>query len=100
MSGGEQQMLAIARAIAAETDMILLDGPSDGMMPNLEDESFKLFTEFKKVEKTIQQVAQYVKLTLEIYTRVYILDQGEVVYSSSDRALLDDPEMQERYCAV
>ncbi|HLU19054.1 MAG TPA: ABC transporter ATP-binding protein [Pusillimonas sp.] len=100
MSGGEQQMLAIARAIAAEPDMILLDEPSEGIMPILVDEMFELFTELKKDGKTILLVEQNVELALEISDRVYILDQGEVVYSSSARALLDDPEMQERYCAV
>lgn len=100
MSGGEQQMLAIARAIAAEPDMILLDEPSEGIMPILVDEMFELFTQLKQQGKTILLVEQNVELALEIADRVYILDQGEVVYTSSARALLDDPEMQERYCAV
>jgi len=100
MSGGEQQMLAIARAIAAEPDMILLDEPSEGIMPILVDEMFELFSQLKKDGKTLLLVEQNVELALEIADRVYILDQGEVVYSSSARALLDDPEMQERYCAV
>ena len=100
MSGGEQQMLAIARAIAAEPDMILLDEPSEGIMPILVDEMFELFAQLKQNGKTILLVEQNVELALEIADRVYILDQGEIVYSSSARALLDDPEMQERYCAV
>lgn len=100
MSGGEQQMLAIARAIAAGPDMILLDEPSEGIMPILVDEMFELFIQLKQNGKTILLVEQNVELALEIADRVYILDQGEVVYSSSARALLDDPEMQERYCAV
>src|SRR5690606_8144640 len=100
MSGGAQQMRAISRASAAEPDMILLDEPCEGIMPILVDEMCGLFTELKKDGKTILLVEQNVELALEISDRVYIVDQGEVVYSSSARALLDDPEMQERYCAV
>ena len=100
MSGGEQQMLAIARAIAAGPDMILLDEPSEGIMPILVDEMFELFSTLKQDGKTILLVEQNVELALGIADRVYILDQGEIVYTSTARALLDDPAMQERYCAV
>ena len=100
MSGGEQQMLAIARAIAANPDMILLDEPSEGIMPILVDEMFELFDKLKQQGKTILLVEQNVELALGIADRVYILDQGEIVHTSTSQALLDDPEMQERYCAV
>src|SRR5690606_8976127 len=62
MSGGEQQMLAIARAIAAEPDMILLDEPSEGIMPILVDEMFELFSTLKQDGKTILLVEQNVEL--------------------------------------
>jgi len=100
MSGGEQQMLAIARAIAADPDMILLDEPSEGIMPILVDEMFELFTTLKQAGKTILLVEQNVELALGIADRVYILDQGEVVHTSTAKMLLDDSSMQERYCAV
>ncbi len=100
MSGGEQQMLAIARAIVADPQMILLDEPSEGIMPILVDEMFELFSTLKRSGKTIVLVEQNVELALAIADRVYILDQGEVVHTSSAQVLLDDPEMQERYCAV
>ena len=100
MSGGEQQMLAIARAIAADPDMILLDEPSEGIMPILVDEMFELFTTLKRAGKTILLVEQNVELALGISDRVYILDQGEIVHTNTAQALLNDPEMQERYCAV
>jgi branched-chain amino acid transport system ATP-binding protein len=100
MSGGEQQMLAIARAMASDPDMILLDEPSEGIMPILVDEMFELFSALKKLGKTILLVEQNVELALGISDQVYILDQGEIVHANSALALLNDPEMQERYCAV
>jgi branched-chain amino acid transport system ATP-binding protein len=100
MSGGEQQMLAIARALAADPDMILLDEPSEGIMPILVDEMFELFGQLKKQGKTILLVEQNVEVALSISDRAYIVDQGEIVHADSAAALLGDPAMQERYCAV
>lgn len=100
MSGGEQQMLAIARALASDPDMILLDEPSEGIMPLLVQEMFELFTRLKKAGKTILLVEQNVESALRISDRAYILDQGEVVHADSASALLRDPVIQERYCAV
>jgi branched-chain amino acid transport system ATP-binding protein len=100
MSGGEQQMLAIARALASDPDMILLDEPSEGIMPLLVQEMFELFSRLKKAGKTILLVEQNVESALRISDRAYILDQGEVVHADSASALLKDPVIQERYCAV
>jgi branched-chain amino acid transport system ATP-binding protein len=100
MSGGEQQMLAIARALASDPDMILLDEPSEGIMPLLVQEMFELFIRLKKAGKTILLVEQNVESALRISDRAYILDQGEVVHADSAAALLKDPVIQERYCAV
>lgn len=100
MSGGEQQMLAIARATAADPDMILLDEPSEGIMPVLVDEMFELFVRLKQEGKTILLVEQSVETALAISDRAYILDQGAIVYAERAQAMLDDPAIQERYCAV
>lgn len=100
MSGGEQQMLAIARATAADPDMILLDEPSEGIMPVLVDEMFELFAQMKKQGRTILLVEQSVETALGISDRAYILDQGAVVHAGSASEMLADPEIQERYCAV
>jgi len=100
MSGGEQQMLAIARATASDPDMILLDEPSEGIMPVLVDEMFALFAQLKSQGKTILLVEQSVETALGISDRAYILDQGAIVYAERADAMLADPAIQERYCAV
>ena len=100
LSGGEQQMLAIARAMISKPQMILLDEPSEGIMPVLVDEMFEYFAALKKAGVTILLIEQNVGLALRIADRAYILDQGELVYSGSAQAMLADQAIQERYCAV
>ncbi len=100
MSGGEQQMLAIARAMIAKPDLIMLDEPSEGIMPVLVDEMFQLFQSMKAQGTTVLLVEQNVELALEIADRAYVLDQGAVVHRSSARDLLADEEIKERYCSV
>jgi branched-chain amino acid transport system ATP-binding protein len=100
MSGGEQQMLAIARAMISNPKLIMLDEPSEGIMPVLVDEMFELFRSLKSQGTTILLVEQNVELALGLADRVYVVDHGTVVHSGSARALLADPEIQERYCAV
>jgi branched-chain amino acid transport system ATP-binding protein len=100
MSGGEQQMLAIARAMMAKPKMILLDEPSEGIMPVLVDEMFALFTRMKQSGVTILLVEQNVERALGISDRAYVLDQGAMVHQADASALLADQEIQDRYCAV
>ena len=100
LSGGEQQMLAIARAIVAEPKMILLDEPSEGIMPILVDEMFKLFEDMKRAGTTILLVEQNVERALSISDRAYIMDQGVIVHHDTAANLLADQAIQERYCAV
>ena len=100
MSGGEQQMLAIARAMIAKPDLIMLDEPSEGIMPVLVDEMFDLFRKMKSQGTTILLVEQNVELALAIADRAYVLDQGEVVHHATAAALLADEEIKERYCSV
>jgi branched-chain amino acid transport system ATP-binding protein len=100
MSGGEQQMLAIARALMARPRMILLDEPSEGIMPVLVDEMFELFARLKREGTTILLVEENVERALSISDRAYILDQGSIVHQGDAKALLADAEIQERYCAV
>ena len=100
MSGGEQQMLAIARAMISEPKMILLDEPSEGIMPVLVDEMFALFRRMKRLGTTLLLVEQNVELALGIADRAYILDQGRIVHHATAAALLADAAVQERYCSV
>jgi branched-chain amino acid transport system ATP-binding protein len=100
MSGGEQQMLAIARATIAKPKMILLDEPSEGIMPVLVEEIGVLFRKLRDQGVTLLLVEQNVEWALRLADRAIIMDQGEVVYESSSAALLADKEIQERYCAV
>ena len=100
MSGGEQQMLAIARALMAEPRMVLLDEPSEGIMPILVEEMFEQFVAMKKAGTTILLVEQNVDLALDVSDRVYVMDQGEIVHHDTAAALKADPEIQARYCSV
>ncbi len=100
MSGGEQQMLAIARAMIAKPSLIMLDEPSEGIMPVLVDEMFELFRKMKSEGTTVLLVEQNVELALGIADRAYVLDQGSVVHHATATALLADDEIKERYCSV
>ena len=100
LSGGEQQMLAIARAMMSNPRMILLDEPSEGIMPILVDEMFKLFDDMKRAGTTILLVEQNVERALSISDRAYIMDHGVIVHHDTAAKLLTDKAIQERYCAV
>ena len=99
LSGGEQQMLAIARAMMSNPRMILLDEPSEGIMPILVDEMFKLFDDMKRAGTTILLVEQNVERALSISDRAYIMDHGVIVHQDTGANLLADKAIQERYCA-
>ena len=90
MSGGEQQMLAIARAMIAKPKVILLDEPSEGIMPVLVEEMFELFAKLKQEGITILLVEQNVQQALKISDRAYILDQGEIVFHDTAQNLLNN----------
>ena len=100
MSGGEQQMLAIARAMIAKPKLILLDEPSEGIMPVLVEEMGELFRNLRASGVTLLLVEQNVEWALNLADRATIIDQGEVVHESSAAALMADKDIQDRYCAV
>ncbi|NDH56447.1 MAG: ABC transporter ATP-binding protein, partial [Burkholderiaceae bacterium] len=90
----------IARAMVAKPKIILLDEPSEGIMPVLVEEMFALFTKMKLAGMTILLVEQNVQKALAISDRAYILDQGRIVFEDSAKALLDNDEIQQKYCSV
>jgi branched-chain amino acid transport system ATP-binding protein len=100
LSGGEQQMLAIARAMVARPKMILLDEPSEGIMPVLVDEMYDLFASLKASGTALLIVEQEVERALEVADRAYIIDNGMVAFSESAATLKANPEIQERYCSI
>jgi branched-chain amino acid transport system ATP-binding protein len=100
MSGGEQQMLAIARATASQPRMVMLDEPSEGIMPVLVDEMFELFARLKAQGTTILLVEQNVERALSISDRAYVMDHGAIVHGAPAADLLANKEIQDRYCSV
>jgi branched-chain amino acid transport system ATP-binding protein len=100
MSGGEQQMLAIARAMVSQPKLIMLDEPSEGIMPVLVDEMFALFGRMRDGGTTILLVEQNVELALALGDRAYVIDGGLIVHHDTAAALLADEAVKERYCSV
>jgi branched-chain amino acid transport system ATP-binding protein len=100
MSGGEQQMLAIARAMASEPRMLMLDEPTEGIMPILVDELAEQLLALKRAGTTILLVEQNVELALGLSDHAYIIDQGTIVHAAEAKVLLADTAIQERYCSV
>jgi branched-chain amino acid transport system ATP-binding protein len=97
LSGGEQQMLAIGRALMASPKILLMDEPSMGLAPILVEQVFRRIKEINEQGTTIFLVEQNAKMALSIANRGYILRGGEVVLADTARALRDSPQMQEAY---
>ena len=98
LSGGEQQMLAMARALMAGPRILLLDEPSTGLSPLLVDRIFEVVQELRaQTGLTILLVEQMVTQTLAISDRAYVLDRGRIVLSGPARAMLDDPAVRSAY---
>lgn len=97
LSGGEQQMLAIARALMASPKLLILDEPSLGLAPLIVKDIFRIIKEFKKEGTTILIVEQNALQTLKISDYAYVIQVGEVIMEGPSKDLISDPKLVEAY---
>ena len=97
LSGGEQQMLAISRALMARPKLLLLDEPSMGLAPIMVQKIFEVVRDVSKSGMTILLIEQNAKLALQISQRGYVMDGGLITLADESRALLANPKVREAY---
>jgi branched-chain amino acid transport system ATP-binding protein len=97
LSGGEQQMVAMSRALMADPKVLLMDEPSMGLAPVLVDQVFQIIQDINKLGTTIFVVEQNANMALSIADRGYVLQTGEIVLADTAQALLENPQMREAY---
>ena len=97
LSGGEQQMLAMARALMAQPKLLLLDEPSMGLAPILVKEIFSIIEEINKNGTTILLIEQNAKMALSIADKAYVLETGNIVLEGSGKELLNSANVQKAY---
>jgi len=97
MSGGEQQMLAMGRALMAKPKVLLLDEPSMGLSPIMVDKIFEVVDTIHKQGTTILLVEQNASRALSLANRGYVMDSGEATMSGPARQLLEDPKVRAAY---
>src|SRR5207302_10705856 len=100
LSGGEQQMLAIGRALMTNPDLLLMDEPTEGLAPLLVREVGRAIGELKREGLSILLVEQNLPLALPVVDRVHILRRGQIVYSGTPTALASDEDVKSRYLGV
>ncbi len=97
LSGGEQQMLAMGRAMMSNPKLLMLDEPSMGLAPILVEEIFKIIQSLNKAGVTILLVEQNAQMALSIANRGYVLETGKVVLSADAKSLLNDDSVRKAY---
>ncbi|MDQ5911493.1 MAG: High-affinity branched-chain amino acid transport ATP-binding protein [Pseudomonadota bacterium] len=97
LSGGEQQMLAVGRALMSRGRLLLLDEPSMGLAPRLVREIFRVIQDINQSGVTVLLVEQNANMALHIASRAYVLETGAVILSGAGRELLGDPRVKEAY---
>lgn len=97
LSGGEQQMLAMGRALMSEPDLLMLDEPSMGLSPLLVDQVFGIIKDIHKTGTTILLVEQNAGKSLAISDRGYVLENGEIAYSGTGKELMESDDVKKAY---
>jgi branched-chain amino acid transport system ATP-binding protein len=97
LAGGEQQMVAMSRALMADPKVLLMDEPSMGLAPVLVDQVFDIIQDINKLGTTIFMVEQNANMALSIADRGYVLQTGQIVLADTAAALLKNPQMREAY---
>jgi len=100
LSGGEQQMLAIGRALMTNPYLLILDEATEGLAPRIREEIWTTLQSLKKAGLSIIVIDKDVEALCEFADRHYILEKGEVIWTGSTRELLDNKEIQDRYLGV
>ncbi|HAS87589.1 MAG TPA: ABC transporter ATP-binding protein, partial [Candidatus Competibacteraceae bacterium] len=97
LSGGEQQMLAVGRALMSRGRLMLLDEPSMGLSPRLVQDIFRIIQDINQAGITILLVEQNANMALRIASRAYVLETGSITLSGTGAELLGDPRIKEAY---
>lgn len=100
LSGGEQQMLAIGRALMSEPEMLILDEPSTGLSPILVAQMFRSLEQLGREGTTILLLEQNVRHALELCSRGYVLENGRIVLQGKTKELLHDPHIERAYLGI
>jgi branched-chain amino acid transport system ATP-binding protein len=100
LSGGEQMMLAMGRALMARPRLLLLDEPSLGLAPRVVETIFETILEINRAGTTVLLVEQNAELALEIADRGYVIETGRIVHTDTGQALLDDPAVKQAYLGI
>jgi len=100
LSGGEQQMLAIARGLVAHPKLMLVDEPTEGLSPLLVQNLTEILGEINRRGTTILLVEQMLEVALALSHRLYVMDQGRIQFEGTPDALRADPEIQQRFLGV
>jgi len=100
LSGGEQQMLTIARALMTNPDLLLFDEPSEGLAPVVVDEVFRVISELKAAGESILLVEQDFGMAMSVADYAYVMSKGTVVYESTPEQLIGDESAKSMYLGV
>ena len=100
LSGGEQQMLAIARGLVASPKLMLVDEPTEGLSPIIVESLTEILREINRRGTTILLVEQILEVALALSHRLYVMDQGRIQFEGTPEALRTDPAIQQRFLGV